>query len=65
VVQTLKKGDPVRLLMANNDIVAYRVDNVEQVAQENVDIMGGNTPGLVVILYRKDSNNRWIIVCRP
>lgn len=63
VVQTLKDGDPVRLLMSNNDIVMYRVEKVEKVQQDEVEILGGNTPGLVVVFYRQDNGERWVVVC--
>jgi hypothetical protein len=64
VVQTLKSGDPIRMLMANNDILTFRVEKIEKVSREQVDILGGNTPGLVIILYRKDSNDRLVVICQ-
>ena len=62
VTQTFKPGDPVRMLMNNNDIVVYRVDKVETVTRDQVDVLQGNTPALIVILYRNDSNERVVIL---
>jgi hypothetical protein len=63
VSQTFKTGDPVRLLMNNNDIINYRIDKVEKVTRDQVDVLEGNTPALIVILYRNDSNDRVVILC--
>jgi len=62
VSKTFKTGDPVRMLMNNNDIISYRIDKVETVTRDQVDVLEGNTPALVVILYRNDSNERVVIL---
>lgn len=63
VVKTLKPGDPVRLLMTNNDVLTYRVDKIETVTRDQADILAGNKPALIVILYQNNSDERLVVLC--
>jgi hypothetical protein len=63
VVLTLKQGDPIELYMVNNDMIIYQVENVMKVPQNDTSFLKRNTPALIIILYRPDSLDRWIIIC--
>jgi hypothetical protein len=63
VVLTLKQGDPIDLYMINNDVVLYQVEKVMKVPQEDTSFLKSNTPALIIILYRTDSQDRWVIIC--
>ncbi len=65
VAQTLKEGDELRVFMNNNDIMNYYVDEVKQVDRDNVDILTSNEPSLVVILFKTDNSDRWVIFAKP
>ncbi len=65
VTQTLKTGDEIRVFMNNNDIMIYQVDEVKQVARDDVDILTANEPSLVVILFKSDNSDRWVIFATP
>ncbi len=65
VAQTLKEGDEIRVFMNNNDIMNYYVAEVKQVERDNVDILTSNEPSLVVILFKTDNSDRWVIFANP
>ena len=63
VVLTLQKGDPVNLYMVNNDVINYQVEQVMKVPQTDTSFLERNTPALIIILYRTDNQDRWVIIC--
>jgi len=63
VALTLKSGDPIDLYMVNNDVITYQVEQVIKVPQNDTSFLKRNTPGLIIILYQTDSQERWIIIC--
>ncbi|MCE1253091.1 MAG: hypothetical protein LWX83_06025 [Anaerolineae bacterium] len=64
VIDTFKPGDPVRMLMSNNDVLSFRVDQILKVKRNQTDLMAGNSPALIVILYPNNSDDRWVILCK-
>lgn len=65
VTQTLSSGDEIRVFMNNNDIMSYQVDEVKQVPRDDVEILSANEPSLVVILFKSDNSDRWVIFATP
>lgn len=65
VVQTLNEGEELRVFMNNNDIMNYAVTDVKQVDREDVNILSANEPSLVVILFKSDNSDRWVIFAKP
>ena len=63
VTITLRPGDPIDLYMVNNDVIAYQVEQVTKVPQNDTSFLQRNTPALILILYRPDSQDRWVIIC--
>ena len=63
VTLTLRPNDPIELYMVNNDVITYQVEQVIKVPQNDTSFLKRNTPGLIIILYRTDSQDRWIIIC--
>jgi hypothetical protein len=63
VTLTLKQGDPIELFMINNDVITYQVEKVMKVQQSDTTFLKRNTPALILILYRGDSEERLIIIC--
>jgi hypothetical protein len=63
VTLTLKQGDPIELFMINNDVIIYQVEKVTKVQQNDTSFLKRNTPALILILYRNDSEERWLIIC--
>jgi hypothetical protein len=63
VTLTLRAGDPIDLYMINNDVIAYQVERVTRAPQNDTSFLQRNTPALILILYRTDSQDRWVIIC--
>lgn len=64
VIRSLVKGDEIDLFMSNNDVKGYQVEEVKQVSREDTSILTSNKPSLVIILYREDDAQRWVVICR-
>jgi hypothetical protein len=65
VVQTFQKGDQVNLYLSNKDAIRYEVTSIERVLVGNVDILTDSKPSLVIILFKENSDERWVVICRP
>jgi hypothetical protein len=63
VTLTLNPGDPIDLYMINSDVVSYQVEQVTKVPQSDTSFLKRNTPALIIILYRPDAQDRWVIIC--
>ncbi len=65
VVRSLTTNDEISIFMNNNDVVVYQVEEVMQIARDNVRILSDTEPSLVVILFREDSEDRWTVIAKP
>ncbi len=65
VVQSLTPEDEISIFMNNNDVIVYQVEDVLQIARDNVRILADTEPSLVVILFREDNEDRWTIIAKP
>ena len=65
VIQSLTPEDEISIFMNNNDVIVYQVEDVLQIARDNVRILSDTEPSLVVILFREDNEARWTIIAKP
>lgn len=65
VIQTLERGDQINLIFSNNDLMAFLVRSVERLDKTDTSLMTENKPGLVIILYNEDSDQRWVVLALP
>lgn len=65
VIQTLDRGDQINLVFSNNDLMAFLVRSVERLDKSDTALMTENKPGLVIILYNEDSDQRWVVLALP
>jgi hypothetical protein len=65
VIQTLKGGDPVKLVFSNNDVQTYAVKSVERLDKSDTALFSATDPGLVIFLYNEDSEQRWVVLALP
>ena len=65
VVRTLKADDEIRLSMSNYDSLVYKVKSIEQVPSSQLANLAPNTPSLLLILSKKDSDIRWVVTAMP
>jgi hypothetical protein len=63
VVKTFQQGDPVDLNLTNNDVIHYKVDQVQRVPVSDSSILSGTKPSLAIILYQESAQERWVVVC--
>lgn len=63
VIQTFRPQDVVRLTLSNQDQVQYKVDRVERVSVDDVSIFTDVRPSLAIILFRENSQERWVVFC--
>jgi hypothetical protein len=62
VVVTLTPTDQIEVLMSNQDRLNYRVETVLEVPVDKVSELNLNTPSLLLILSKKDSEARVVVV---
>jgi hypothetical protein len=62
VVQTFQTGDVVEITLSNDATVRYRVTAIERVPVDQVRVYTDIRPSLAVILYREDSDERWVVI---
>lgn len=65
VIKNLTTDDQISIFMNNNDVIVYQVDQVTQLARDNVRILSDTEPSLVVILFREDNQDRWTVIAKP
>lgn len=66
VYQTLNSGDNMLLTMSNNDLLGYRVESLKTISLTELNgLVTGPSPCLVVVLTRKDSGDRQVILASP
>jgi hypothetical protein len=65
VMRTLNGNDEIKLSMSNYDSIAYKVQSIDQVPASEVANLAKNTPGLLVILSKADTDERWVVTAKP
>jgi hypothetical protein len=65
VANTLEPGTAMELIMSNDDTILYYVQDIEKIPRTQVDVLAGNTPALIVIVFHPDSDERIVITCAP
>ncbi len=65
VFKTLKPGDRIELVMTNYDHWLYRVRSIDEVTANQMTSLDKNYPSLLLILTRKDSDTRLVILAVP
>ncbi len=65
VIRTLNPDDPIQLGMSNNDKLVYKVYSVRQLTPEEMQKLDSNSPCLLLVLVRQDSDKRWVLTALP
>ena len=65
VIRTLNPDDPIELTMSNNDRLVYRVYSLREVSVDELQELDTDTPCLLLILARADSDRRWVLTALP
>lgn len=65
VVRTFKANDPIQLSMSNYDNVVYKVQSINQVPASDVSKLCPSGPGLLLILSKDGTNERWVATAKP
>ena len=65
VLRTLKGNDEIKLSMSNYDSLAYKVQSIQQVPASQINKLAADTPCLLVILSKPDTNDRWVVTAKP
>ena len=65
VLRTLNPGDPIELVMSNNDKLAYGVYSVDEMTTEEIQKVDSNSPCLLLILTASESEKRWVLTALP
>ncbi|HTP00979.1 MAG TPA: hypothetical protein VMJ64_06360 [Anaerolineales bacterium] len=65
VLRTLKGNDEIKLSMSNYDSLLYKVQSIEQVPSNEISKLADNTPCLLVILSKANTDTRWVVTAKP
>jgi hypothetical protein len=65
VLRTMKADDEIQLSMSNYDSIVYKVKSIEQVPSSSINKLASDSPCLLLILSRDDSDNRWVVTAKP
>ena len=65
VIRTLNPDDPIELVMSNNDRLVYRVDSVNELSNEELQAVPTDSPCLLLLLAKADSETRWVLTALP
>ncbi|HUG33815.1 MAG TPA: hypothetical protein VMJ90_03520 [Anaerolineales bacterium] len=65
VIRTLNANDPIELTMSNNDPVAYYVYSVQEVRFDELQSLETDTPCLLLVLAKSDTDTRWVLTALP
>ena len=61
-VSALAPGAPIRLRLRSGEIVSYLVQQVERRQRQEIEVMAGRSPSLVLILHGEPSAERWVVL---
>jgi hypothetical protein len=65
VLRTLKGNDPIQLSMSNYDSIVYKVQSIEQVPSGDIAKLASDSPCLLLILSKENSDTRWVVTAKP
>jgi hypothetical protein len=65
VVRTFTQKDTIQLVMSNNDKLAYNVYSIQQLTLEEMQALDQNSPCLLLVLAKQDSEKRWVVTAKP
>ena len=65
VLRTLNPGDPIELVMSNNDKLVHGVYSIDEMTIEEIQKVDSNSPCLLLILTGSDSDTRWVLTAIP
>lgn len=65
VIRTLNPDDPIELVMSNNDRLTYKVYSVQQLSNEEMQNLPSDSPCLLLVLAKADSETRWVLTALP
>ncbi|HKY55925.1 MAG TPA: hypothetical protein VJM08_16535, partial [Anaerolineales bacterium] len=65
VIRTLNPDDQIELVMSNNDRLLYKVYSVQQLSNEQLQELPSDSPCLLLVLAKADSETRWVLTALP
>jgi len=65
VIRTLNADDPIEIVMSNNDRLVYKVYSVSQLSNEELQEVPTDSPCLLLLLAKADSETRWVLTALP
>ncbi len=65
VIRTLNPDDQIELTMSNNDRLTYKVYSVQQLSNEELQSLPSDSPCLLLVLAKADSETRWVLTALP
>ena len=65
VIRTLKPSDEIGLVMSNNDHLTYKVYSVSQLSTEEMQKLQSDSPCLLLVLAKADTDTRWVLTALP
>lgn len=65
VVRTLTPQDTIELRMSNQDKLTYTVHSRDQLTLAEMQKLDSNSPCLLLVLAKQDSDKRWVVTALP
>jgi hypothetical protein len=65
VIRTLNKDDQIEIVMSNNDRLVYKVYSVSELSNEELQKVPTDSPCLLLVLAKADSETRWVLTALP
>jgi len=65
VVRTLTQKDTIDLTMSNNDKLTYNVYSIKEMTLAEMQDLDSNSPCLLLVLAKQDSDKRWVVTALP
>lgn len=65
VIRTLSPDDQLELVMSNNDRLLYKVYSVQQLSNEELQELPSDSPCLLLVLAKADTETRWVLTALP
>ena len=65
VVRTFNQQNTIDLVMSNGDRVSYTVSSIQELTVEEMQALDQNSPCLLVVLAKEDSEKRWVVTAKP
>ena len=65
VVRTLTQKDTIDLVMNNADRFTYNVNSIQELTLAQMQELDQNSPCLLLVLAKQDSDKRWVVTAIP